>query len=122
MRGEVIELLKRTRQEKGFSLKDVEAGTHAPMYYLRILEGEGDPRVLSDALYIIPFLRAYADFLGLDSAAVVAQFVAAMQKDDVLHGPSQAKLGRLFFRAGVVLLILAGLAVSSFFRVTGEHG
>ncbi|MGH8005467.1 MAG: helix-turn-helix domain-containing protein [Candidatus Binatia bacterium] len=121
MREGVAGLLKHTRIEKGFSLKDAAASTRVPAHYLQILEGEGNPHLLSDALYLVPFLRTYAGFLGLDPAITVAQFVAAIQPNAVLDAPSYSKLGRFPSRIVVVLLILAGLAVAAFFLINGEY-
>src|SRR5262245_31805010 len=68
-------LLKRRREEKGLSLQQTEAATRIPVHYLQHLEGGGDPRLLADELYLVPFLRTYATFLDLDPAYAVAEFV-----------------------------------------------
>ena len=122
MTEEVAGLLKRAREEKGLSLKEAGAGTRIPVHYLQILEGQGDSRLLADALYLIPFLRMYSVFLGLDPAVTVTHFIAAMQKGETLGGSPPAKPSRFFSRMVVVLLILAGLAVLSFLWITGERG
>src|SRR5690242_4170068 len=67
----VADLLKRTREQRGISLKDAEMETRVPTHYLQILEGEGDSRLLAEVLYLIPFLRTYSLFLGLDPAETV---------------------------------------------------
>ncbi|HXG18007.1 MAG TPA: helix-turn-helix domain-containing protein [Methylomirabilota bacterium] len=119
---EVASMLKRTREEKGMSLKDVEAETRVPLHYLQILEGEGDARLLADVLYLIPFLRTYSMFLGLDPAVTVPHFLTAVQKGEGLGAASVARPRRFFSRAAVVALILVGLAALSFLWFTGEHG
>jgi cytoskeletal protein RodZ len=122
MTEEVARVLKQKREERGLSPEDAEAATRIPAHYLRILEGRGDSRLLADALYLIPFLRSYSAFLGLDPALTVAQFIAAMQKGEAMGGPPPSKPGRSFPRVAVVFLILAGLAVLSFLWIAGEHG
>ena len=123
MTEEVAGLLKRAREEKGLSLKETEAEARIPAYYLQILEGEGDPRLLADALYLVPFLRAYAVFLDLDPAALVAQFIAALQqKGDTEYGPPPSKPSRLSSRTVTMLLILAGVAVLSFVWIISVRG
>ena len=115
MRGEVAELLRRTRQEKGFSLKDVEAAARVPLHYLQILEGEGNPRLLADLLYLVPFLRTYAGFLGLDPAVTIAQFVAAtQQKDAIPQALSHSRFARWMTGAAVVVVIVIGVAALAF--------
>lgn len=122
MTEEVAGLLKRAREDKGLSFKEAEEQTHIPRYYLQILEGEGDPRLLADTLYLIPFLRTYASFLGLDPAVTVAQFIGSMQKGEAAAAPLPATSKRFFSRTLAVLLILAGLAALSFWWLVGEHG
>jgi cytoskeletal protein RodZ len=122
MTEEVAHVLKHAREEKGLSLKEAEAGARIPAHYLQILEGEGDSRLLADVLYLVPFLRSYSVFLGLDPAETVAQFIAAVQKGETLGGPPPAKPSRFSSRMVVMLLILVGLAALSFLWITGEHG
>jgi cytoskeleton protein RodZ len=118
MTEEVTGLLRRAREEKGLSFEEAEEKTHVPMYYLQILEGEGDPRLLAETLYLIPFLRTYATFLGLDPAVTVAQFIRAMQQGDTPVALPPARSRRLFARASVVLLMVIVLAVLSLWWFT----
>ena len=122
MMEEVTGLLRQTREEKQLSLKDVEASTHIPVHYLQILEGAGDARLLADSLYLIPFLRNYSVFLGLDPAVTVTQFIEGMQKGEQSEGQILSKSRSSLPRVAVALLILAGLAALSFWWMTGVHG
>lgn len=82
---EVSLRLQQLREAKGLSLREAEAATRVPVYYLQLLEGKGEARLLSDALYLVPFLRTYALFLGLDPAEATAQFVQSVYaKEDAL--------------------------------------
>lgn len=71
-------LFRQTREKKGLSLKDVEAATRLPLRYLEVLEGKGDRRLLGDYAYLIPFVRTYATYLGLDPTAAVTQFIGEL--------------------------------------------
>ena len=122
MTEEVAGLLKQTREEKQLSLKDVETSTRIPMHYLQILEGGGDARLLADTLYLIPFLRTYSVFLGLDPAVTVSRFIAGLQKGEAAERPTRPHPGRSRSQVVVALLILAGLVVLSFLWMTREHG
>jgi len=104
-------LLKRRREEKGLTLQETAAATHVPVYYLQHLEGGGNPHLLADELYLIPFLRTYAIFLDLDPAYAVAEFVIASHRGEVAAGMAQETPRRLLFRRLVFFLILAGLGV-----------
>ena len=122
MMEEVAGLLKQAREEQQLSLKDVEGSTHIPVHYLQILEGGGDARLLADALYLIPFLRNYSVFLGLDPSVTVSQFIEGMQKGEQAERQMVPKPGSSFSRIAVALLVLVGLAALSFWWITREHG
>jgi cytoskeletal protein RodZ len=119
---EVASMLKRAREDRGISLKDVEIETRVPTHYLQILEGEGDGRLLADVLYLIPFLRTYSTFLGLDPAVTVPQFIMAVQQGETLSPLPRAPSRRLFSRPVVLFLIFAGILVLSLLWIVGEHG
>ena len=53
----------------------MEEATRIPRYYLEILEGGGDGRLVSDRLYMVHFLRTYASFLEVEVETLAAQFV-----------------------------------------------
>jgi cytoskeleton protein RodZ len=121
MTDEVTVMLKRAREEKGLSVKEAEEKTHIPVYYLQILEGEGDSRVLADVLYLIPFLRTYATFLGLDPAVTVAQFIGTVQKGESAGASLPTKPKRFLVRAAVVLVLLVGLAALFLWWLASGH-
>jgi len=123
MTEEVAGLLKQTREEKQLSLKDVEVSTRVPVHYLQILEGEGDARLLAETLYLIPFLRTYSVFLGLDPAVTITQFIDELQKGEAAErltrpqpGPSRSQV----FMA--LLIVVALVVVLSFLWMTREQG
>jgi cytoskeletal protein RodZ len=119
---EVASMLKRAREDKGISLKDVETETRVPTHYLQILEGEGDSRLLADVLYLIPFLRTYSLFLGLDPAVTVPQFIVAVQRGATPSSLPPVPSRRFFSRPVFLFLMLAGLLVLSLLWIASEHG
>ena len=106
---EVAGLLKRAREEKGLSLRDAEMATRVPTHYLQILEGEGNPRLLAEELYLIPFLRTYSIFLGLDPTMTIPLYIAAVQRGEVPGGMSTTLSRRSPSKMALVVLALAGL-------------
>jgi cytoskeleton protein RodZ len=113
---EVSLQLQHLREAKGLSLREAEAATRVPVHYLQLLEGKGDARLLSDALYLVPFLRTYALFLGLDPEETIAQFVQSMHaKEDALNElsepppPPRAGVPPLFFLIGLASVALLTL-------------
>ena len=109
---EVASMLKRAREERGISLRDAEMETHVPTHYLQILEGEGDPRLLAEEFYLIPFLRTYSLFLGLDPAITIPQYIAAVQRGELPSSMSTALSHRSSSRVALIILALVGLAVA----------
>lgn len=125
----VASLLRQTRENKRMTLKDVETATRIPLPYLLVLEGgEG---LLSDRVYLMPFLRTYAKFLGMDTNAVVSQFVSELQRTDARTPPPDRRVtaaaapstpSRLSFWALPLLLLLSILLVGSFLWQNGLSG
>jgi cytoskeletal protein RodZ len=119
---ELASMLKRAREEKGISLRDAEMETRVPTRYLEILEGEGDPRLLAEELYLVPFLRTYSVFLGLDPTVTIPQFIAAVQKGEGLSGLPRLHPHRSVFRTVLTILLLVGLAVLLFWWIGVSTG
>ncbi|MHB1125529.1 MAG: helix-turn-helix domain-containing protein [Bacillota bacterium] len=64
--GEIGESLRKAREEKGLSLRQVEEATKIRTCYLDALENEDFQR-LPGLFYAQGFIRSYARFLGLDA-------------------------------------------------------
>ena len=79
--------IREAREQKGLTLAQVEEATRIPRYYLEILEGGGDDRLVSDRLYMVHFLRTYAAFLEIEEEPLAAQFVREnrqLEPDDII--------------------------------------
>lgn len=112
MVGELAKQLRQKREEMGLSLKDVQSQTKIPELYLHILEGQGNPRLLADTLYLIPFLRTYSSFLELDPGVTVAQFLADLPKhQDRGVGETTDTMGSSLQWGLIGALVLVGLAL-----------
>ena len=66
-------LLRQTREGKGFDLSHVSEELRIGKHYLLAME-EGRYGVLPGQAYASGFVRAYAEFLGLDSVEIVRRF------------------------------------------------
>jgi cytoskeleton protein RodZ len=71
--GQLGELLKEARQNKGVSLEEVEEAIRIRTKYLQALEEE-DFSIMPPKVYIKGFLRNYAVYLGLDPEEVRALY------------------------------------------------
>ncbi len=67
------------------SLEDVRSALGIPLHYLQAMES-GKSRLVADVFYLIPFLRRYAEFLDLDPATTVAQFLGDAAREESRGG------------------------------------
>jgi cytoskeletal protein RodZ len=84
--------LERTRKSQGLSLWQVEQETRIRSRYLHDLERENFD--VLPAVYVLGSLKTYADFLGLDGAALSRQLKASLVEPAETDAPDQpAALG-----------------------------
>ena len=73
------QLMTETRKHLGLSREQVSERTHIPAYYVRMIESDSYDAI-PDQLYLLPFFRRYAEFLGLDAQKVVSRFILDFEK------------------------------------------
>ena len=66
----VGEILRRARLQHGLTLRDAELHLHIRIQHLEALE-RSDFDALPGQVYVVGFIRAYAEFLGLDGGRVI---------------------------------------------------
>jgi cytoskeleton protein RodZ len=71
-------LITETRERKGLTREQVATDAHLPPHYVKMIETDTYD-MISDRLYLVPFLRRYATFLGLDAEEVASRFVSNVQ-------------------------------------------
>lgn len=82
--SEISQLLSSRRREKNLSLQDVEAATAIKRLFLEAIE-EGNLESLGPkGVYAIGFMRAYAEFLGIDASQVA--YAIPEQKFEFSYG------------------------------------
>jgi cytoskeleton protein RodZ len=74
------ETLRQARLDKGVSLTDAERETRIRRKYLEALEAE-DTAALPPPVYTRGFIRAYAEYLGLDPQATVDLYQPVPRRD-----------------------------------------
>src|SRR5215470_4687114 len=67
------ESLRREREMRGVSLEEISATTKINLRFLQAFEAE-DFAKLPGGVFTRSFLRAYADYLGLDTERVLAEY------------------------------------------------
>jgi len=60
------------------TLREVSERLRIPAQYLTMLEAN-DYSAIADELYLLPFVRSYAEFLGLDAGALATRFLRGIQ-------------------------------------------
>jgi hypothetical protein len=115
---EIGSSLKAARLRQDVDLNEAEAATKIRAKYLRALEDERF-EILPAQTYVKGFLRAYADYLGLDGQLYVDEFNSRyVPGDDELslmrprRNPAASRAHRRM-ESGVVLLALAGIATAA---------
>jgi cytoskeleton protein RodZ len=80
-RNRIAETLRKAREKQGMSLEQAAAAAGVPLQYVRLLEGESNVSVgVSDELYLIPFFRKYARFVGIDAEEMLPEFLGVVQQ------------------------------------------
>lgn len=124
------QFMTETREHKGLSREQVIIETHLPAHYVQMIETD-NYGLISDQLYVVPFLRKYATFLGLDAEEVASRFVRDVQhaESSVVRIsqpltmvakrsrlPRRLALGAMFI---VILMLLADFAWRHFVEMRG---
>jgi hypothetical protein len=111
--GEVGATLREARTARGAELSEVEAATKIRRRYLNAIENEAWD-VLPGPAYAAGFVRAYADYLGLDGARMAAecplQPSPPLPGDETRRGPRRRVPPAVAVSVGLVAVIgLVGL-------------
>ncbi len=115
------QLFTEGRERKGLTREQVAAEAHLPPHYVKMIETDSYDQI-SDRLYLVPFLRRYATFLGLDAEEMASRFVSNVQHAEAnvvrisheltMVAKKPAAGGRIVFAVliAAVLIVLADLA------------
>ncbi|HYC21978.1 MAG TPA: helix-turn-helix domain-containing protein [Candidatus Bathyarchaeia archaeon] len=119
----VGEALRQAREARGISLENARGATGIPLHYLQAMES-GDSKLIADEFYLIPFFRRYAQYLELDPAATVAQFLNDSQhlEDARPSFEPPRKSRRRMVGMVAVLLVLLAIAVAGWALFARRHG
>lgn len=75
------EILRNSREEKNYSLKEVENATSIRMSYLKAIE-DGEMNKLISPVYAQGFVKQYAAFLGLEGENLIKEYQECFGKLD----------------------------------------
>jgi cytoskeletal protein RodZ len=108
-------VLCAARQAHGLTVQEASERLRIPARYLTMLEA-GDYGAIADELYLLPFVRSYAEFLGLDAETLATHFLSGIQplekvielEPEVAQGFDRPR-GRWFTTAAVMLFVALAL-------------
>jgi cytoskeleton protein RodZ len=116
---EIGPALREARERRGLAFGDVEADTAIRTRYIRALEEE-QFQVLPGATYTKGFLRAYAEYLGLDGQLFIDEFnsrhhdARAPQEQPIASQPrSRPHQRRQRRESNLVMIVLAAIVAVS---------
>jgi cytoskeleton protein RodZ len=126
------QVVTEARERKGLTREQVVTEAHLPAHYIKMIETDSYG-MISDQLYLVPFLRRYATFLGLDAEDVASRFVRDVQHAEasvvrisqdlkvVTKRTGIAGQIAIFAMAVAVLFLLADFAYRRFFDRHAEN-
>jgi cytoskeletal protein RodZ len=115
----VGQLLIEARTQRGLSAADITAQTRIPPLYLKAIETD-NYGLISDQLYLLPFLRRYATFVGLDPEDIASRFIQSVQRaetnvvrmsEPIAMSPPRKRSAVRGVAVGLVLAVAAAIAI-----------
>lgn len=108
--SDVGETLRERRMALKIDVHEVEDATKIRSKYLRALENE-EYDLLPGNAYVKSFLRTYADYLGLDSRALLNEYRLRHADDEdaivpVSGGDGSSRMPKLWMLAAAALVVL----------------
>jgi cytoskeleton protein RodZ len=121
-------VITEARERKGLTREQVATEAHLPPHYVKMIETDSYD-MISDRLYLVPFLRRYATFLGLDAEEIASRFVSNVQhaeanvvrisQEITMVEKKPGSAGRIAFAVMIVAVIV--LLVNFAWRKYEEH-
>lgn len=71
--GKLGEKLKKERESKGYSIREVSEQIHITPKYIEALEQE-EYSIFPSETYVVGFLRTYSEFLGFDPEEIIREY------------------------------------------------
>jgi cytoskeleton protein RodZ len=117
-------LMAAAREKRSLSQADLSREARIPAYYVRMIESD-DYALIADQLYLLPFLRRYAAFVGLDPEDVASRFIREVQRADSsaarMSDPIPMVEKRRRSWRGVVFSALIGAALAAIGSIAYHH-
>jgi cytoskeletal protein RodZ len=105
-------ILRSARESRELTIREVSERIKIPAQYLTMLESN-DYGAIADELYLLPFVRSYADFLGLQAGTLSGRFLRGIQPLERFGDPvpevveDREPLTSRWFTTAAVMLFVA---------------
>lgn len=106
-------IMAMAREARGFTREQAAKASNIPGYYLTMIESD-DYSSIADQLYLLPFLRRYAAFVGLEPEEVASRFIREVQRADMNPGRSSEPIVMIADRKGFpwrLIMMIIGLSI-----------
>jgi cytoskeleton protein RodZ len=115
------QVIIEARKRRGLSPEEVVRETRIPAHYVKMIESD-TAALISDQLYLLPFLRRYASFLGLDAEEIASRFVHDVQRSetnvtrmsDPIRMVEKKQGGGRWFRVFIILILGASAVLAAY--------
>lgn len=101
--------MKRLREHRGVSLREIAERTKISVRTLEALERDDIAR-LPGGIFSRSIVRAYADAIGSDAEGAVRDFTSRFPIESVFPGAAPAETRRMYLMLAVAAILLVPLA------------
>lgn len=119
--GSVGDNLRKVRQEKNLTLKDISNALRIQELYLQAIEVM-DQKELPERVYTLGFVRSYAHYLGLDPQTIVNLFKKEFyrnDKDELLSLPEPViEMSRASWKIIFLCIAVIGAVLLSWYHLS----
>ena len=105
-------VITEARERKGMTREQVATEAHLPPHYVKMIETDSYDKI-SDRLYLVPFLRRYATFLGLDAEEIASRFVSNVQHSEANVVRISQEITMVERKPGSSLRVVFGILVAA---------
>ncbi len=110
---ELGEFLKKIREERGISLKEIQNRTKVSSRYLNAIE-EGNFQIIPGEVYLKGFLRSYAETIGLNGDEIIEMYNDLVANKEGVEESEALEEKVKPERLGSVFKLLIILAIGAF--------
>ncbi|AIL65289.1 Helix-turn-helix domain protein [Rickettsiales bacterium Ac37b] len=114
-------LLREERLKKGLSLEEVSEKTKVRTFYLSAIEENSNREDIPAPVYMLGYLKIYADFLGLDGKQIVTHLKSEIELSNLSFPNNYQDDHKPNFFTVLVSILLLILSYSFYYMVQNQY-